>query len=986
LHTHAYCFFSYSRNDEIIVRIRHYLASLLVVITMPGLGHATGTELANQRVRLVVDPAQGTYDIIDQTSGHPIVSGAGVIVGDSNSQDAAYTRTVSVEPCQDALGAGRRLRMVCKAGGKPDLIFEAVLHDDDSHVVIRAGLVNNTAEPIRPRSIIPLNNGSLPPLKDSLSLTGPSGANAPIVSHSGTVSSPNSLLLTGKDTGGRRSIVMGALSTADFTKWVTTCTDRVPQLNSEIPNAKLVAYRSANGVMGTLPSNVTLAVTEGKPYSFPGVDFAKPELRYAIGGLDPNRRYAVGLVWLDVDSNGRVGSIAVRSSGGENYKLAEAIKLPQGRKNDAASELGFVLPSNVYADGKCSLILSTNNACNIVASEVYLWEIPPDTKLDPSWASGRPVKNDLDQDNASTLNVRLEARDPVGHRVLPGETYVPDDSFIVDAGVADPFAALEKYALTLRANSSIKLNYYTYPTICAWYAGVWKTKGAENHPEKSAYQINTTSGLVAEADQIARTGFLRYSPVAGRLVPDNYTKNTPQGWWDDAHWRKQGSYTAPYETTEKFGDGMHQRGCLAYTYIQPANNQNRLLISYDFRASHTDWLLGKNIINGIDYSLPVVQEYVRTRFAVLRNHIDGIMVDYCDDLWGLEASKGQFADPSMSATAYYRMFFTKLRQGIGPSAVIHERNLGGPNNDLTLGIVDSQRTEGDNDRISPVVVGKDGLRWYKNRVLYNYDMDSKDLTHSWKVNGWNGTDQDGLRMMLTMAYVASGRLLMANSFRDLSAETIHDLSRIFPYPSEPKSARPIDAFTRPGESPMVYDYAVNAGWHQVTLYNTALPGKPQTISVPLSGDQVDGALGLDAAKSYHVYDFWNDTYVGRLSGSSSLVQDLRSAEARMLAVHEVEPNPQFIATDRHLMQGLLDLSVKPVWNPATNTLSGTARVIANEPFRIIIATNGRHPSTATSTAANATTAIKMVNEAKGLAALTINAPVSAEVPWSVTFP
>jgi hypothetical protein len=69
-------------------------------------------------------------------------------------------------------------------------------------------------------------------------------------------------------------------------------------------------------------------------------------------------------------------------------------------------------------------------------------------------------------------------------------------------------------------------------------------------------------------------------------------------------------------------------------------------------------------------------------------------------------------------------------------------------------------------------------------------------------------------MLLTMAYVAASRLLLANSFRDLKPEVLYDLERTFPYPSEPRSARPVDAFTHAGW-PRVYDFAVTPDWHQV---------------------------------------------------------------------------------------------------------------------------------------------------------------------------
>jgi hypothetical protein len=450
---------------------------------------------------------------------------------------------------------------------------------------------------------------------------------------------------------------------------------------------------------------------------------------------------------------------------------------------------------------------------------------------------------------------------------------------------------------------------------------------------------------------------------------------------------------------------MHENGCLAFTYIQPMVHL-KLMLSRDFRESHPDWLLGASARRGLDYSMPAVQDYMRSRFGALRGNISGLMVDYADQLWfsmlygrspeqrlatsawenvrpDEKAPPAAFADARMTATGFYRQFYRCVKDGLGPDSWIHERNLEQPNNDLTLGIVDSQRTAQDSDKISPTVISRSGLRWYKNRVVLAYDMDGKNLVHAWMpgksgleqnegFTGWSGTDQDGRRMTLTMAYVAASRLLLTRSFRELSPEIIHDLERAFPYPTEPRSARPIDAFSHKG-FPRVYDFAVTTDWHQVTFFNNTLPTRADTISVPLSGDPVEGALGLDPAAEYHVYDFWNDTYVGTVKGSGALTQNLRPGEARMLSVRKVQPNPQVLSANRHLMQGYYELSdVK--WED--NRLSGKAKVVAHEPFRLIIGLNGRTPVEAPN--------LNVSSDGK-LAILTLARPANETMEWGMEF-
>jgi hypothetical protein len=606
------------------------------------------------------------------------------------------------------------------------------------------------------------------------------------------------------------------------------------------------------------------------------------------------------------------------------------------------------------------------------------------------WAHTTPTAVTDGRNFSQDVTVGLEAYDPIGRLVDPGETYLPADSFYVDIGTANSFEALEKYGLALREATGAKPNVYDFPTVCAWYAGVWKTAGAQDHPDKSTYKINTSSGMVEEAQKIKSSGFLNYSRAAVRLVPDTYAEYNPQGWWDDAHWQKHGYYTAPYATSENLGQGMHDAGCLAFTYIQPRIQPPQFgnKISRDFREAHPAWLLNKERGVNLDFSLPQVRDYVRARFDSLRGNIDGFMVDYCDELW-MSTLYGQApeerlgktpwesigqagpvvrpADPKMTACEMYRAFFTSLRHGIGPDARIHERSLTQPNNELTLGLVDSYRTAQDTDKITPDLVSRSGLRWYKNRVVIAYDMDSKELTSAWKVAGWTGTDQDGRRMLLTMAYVAASRLLLANSFRDLKPEVLYDLERTFPYPSEPRSARPVDAFTHAGW-PRVYDFAVTPDWHQVTLFNNTLPTREEILAVPLAGDTADGALGLDPGQDYYIYDFWNDCFAGKLRGTDTLQQTLRPGEARMLSIRKVESNPQVLSTNRHLMQGQFDLT-DVQWDG--RRLSGKAKVVAGEPFKIVIALNGREPG-------------NLQPSADGqLAVLTLRQATNQTVEWSV---
>ena len=85
-----------------------------------------------------------------------------------------------------------------------------------------------------------------------------------------------------------------------------------------------------------------------------------------------------------------------------------------------------------------------------------------------------------------------------------------------------------------------------------------------------------------------------------------------------------------------------------------------------------------------------------------------------------------------------------------------------------IGVVASMRTENDTDEMDGATVTRCGMRWYKNRVLVNQDTDSKNLVRL-------QDKRDHVRAVLTMCYVTTGRLLLANSFSQFSPETLRDL-------------------------------------------------------------------------------------------------------------------------------------------------------------------------------------------------------------------
>ena len=610
------------------------------------------------------------------------------------------------------------------------------------------------------------------------------------------------------------------------------------------------------------------------------------------------------------------------------------------------------------------------------------------------------------QKHDKRLSIRLFSEDPVGKLVDSNTEYIPNEKFYLCLNNKDPFTALEKYAQILKTAQKIKLNMYDFPTECLWYASFYNNEAGRR-------KFNDTKGAVEEMDNAIKSGITDYTRVAIRLVPDAYGKNNQQGWWDDKHWRMYGEamstegphHIEPYLTTKSWSEAIIKKGGIPITYFQSGRrsedyarqypehmlfNESYKVINMPERFTHrvnigngydagyfNHWWTDK-MLWSYDFTDPGFISHMKQVYNNLHNAgIKGIMYDYPEVT--AYAFEGGFEDKHKTTAWAYRNMFNLAYQGLGENCYLDERNLL-RGSDITLGLVASQRVWADTDGISPEMVTRCGLRWYKNRVVVNYDMDSKDPSDALPLER-----QDGNRSLLTMCYVTSGRFLLGRSFNQLSKEQLHDMSRTFPYHTTSQSARPLDAFNEGVLYPQVYDFKVNPSWHQLTFYNHNMDkSKPElnTIQVTLGNSLNEGGMALEPQASYYIYDFWNNCFIGEYKGTETLTQTLREGEARMMSIHKVENNPQFISTNRHIMQGYIDLK-DCNWNDSKQTLSGISSVIKNEPYKITIATNGKTVQSCSSNKGKA--AIKLVDEKNQLVELTLISKQNQEVTWKITF-
>lgn len=949
--------------------------------------------LTSPAVTLVFDLKKGRYDVTDNRTRQTVVKEAHFAADNwrSDAEGALYTtRTYAVSEFGKT---GKALEVTAGLPGKGTLTWTARAYTGQPYVVMGMKVFNASADTMQLKKWGPLLGGTLyGDLKklNAKMLDGNGGGEATKVQDAGYMQCRNNLLLTfDQENGQRTSFVAGGIRYADFEKHVLLETDQIRKglirKRDAAAGLNLISYIDLGEESYDFDADGTgLIVSRAWPYAFTTAQvkelgttvYADKKIIISAKNLDTSKKYSLGFSWME-EGDGRIQSVSVdNGEGTTKYPLLSRRYLPESSKGKNPEELLFQLPKKVVAPGGCRILIEVDKGPNAVLSEVWLEE---------GWALENPVRYEIPYQAPSYFAASIYAQDPVGKRIDPGRSYTAkDDLFYLDVATSDPFKSLETYGLALKQFQQVNnLALYTFPSVCLWYASHRNYGGGPS--------VNDSPGAVDEMDRANASGFTKYATVAVRLVPDNYEINNEQGWWDDQHWQRYGSgsdnpnsvvvpgahYKAPYETTKKWAGAILKKGGIPLTYFQTARRSQDFCDSFPQymlfnESNHTipdsNWLtLGKS---SYDFTDPNFIAHMKAVYKNLREGgVRGLMFDYTSTAW---ADFGGMEDKYATAAAMYRNVFKLAYEGLGGKNWIHERNLE-RGTDLTLGMVASQRVWGDTDGITDEMVSRTGLRWYKNRVVVSYDMDSKN-TEKLRLKS-----RDYLRQMLTMAYVASGRLLLGNSFAKMTKDDLYDLSRVFPFHTAPQSARPIDLFLKVW--PTVYDFKVNEQWHLVTLYNTGNE-TPMKLDVPLSRPNYEGGLQLNSSKQYYAYDFWNEKFIGKLSGNTTLQQELRNAEARMIAVHEVEDHPQFISTNRHIMQGYEDLK-KLNWSKVGKIYSGTAAIIGGEAYKVIIATNGFTPLSCKT--ASGTCSWVYWDKAAGLIELTISNDTNKDIAWTVTF-
>jgi hypothetical protein len=372
----------------------------------------------------------------------------------------------------------------------------------------------------------------------------------------------------------------------------------------------------------------------------------------------------------------------------------------------------------------------------------------------------------------------------------------------------------------------------------------------------------------------------------------------------------------------------------------------------------------------VDPSNPESQKYMEDLFTKLAGWgYEYFKIDGQPVVVGEYRTKKSFMKkPSDDTVALYRETLESIRAVIGPRRYL----LGCWGMPIEgVGIMNGSRTGGD------VVLDWAGgfmlaLRttmqnYYLHNVAWYTDPDTMLLRSPLTL--------DQARAWATLQGLTGQAIMGSDRLMDLSEERVELLRRVYPA----VDIRPLDLF--PAEwNKHILDLKINhlgRSYDVVGLFNY---DETKSEQINLNWKE----LGLPDNLPVHVYDFWNNEYLGTWEHAMSL--NLSPTSCRVLTLVPGAGKIQLISTSRHITQGWVDL-VALNSNDATNNFTGKSNVVKNDPYQLrFVFPRGKNfkikSAAARGPAGNLP--VKIANH-QGWATVQMLSPRTTQVSWSVTF-
>jgi len=309
-------------------------------------------------------------------------------------------------------------------------------------------------------------------------------------------------------------------------------------------------------------------------------------------------------------------------------------------------------------------------------------------------------------------------------------------------------------------------------------------------------------------------------------------------------------------------------------------------------------------IYGLDCTHPAAQSFLKRVFDTII-HDWGIEYVKIDFLFA-GALRGRRADPNATSIQAYRRGLEIIREAVGERFILGCGAPLGP----TIGLVDAMRISEDvgpvweDDCSVSTAIKATFSRYFIHRKWWINDPDCLIVRQD-----HTQLNLDEVRSLATVIALSGGTLFSSDDLTSLTEERRRLLQVLLPV--DTRSAVPIDLFER--KAPQVF---------VSTLENGVLVGVLNwedefiDLQLPL------GEIGMGGGKAVHVFEFWEERYLGRFQDSIWL-HNIPPHGVKLLAVQPAGNNPSVLLCNFHLRQGGVN-SVR--YHPGKGRLSFMVRL------------------------------------------------------------
>jgi hypothetical protein len=271
----------------------------------------------------------------------------------------------------------------------------------------------------------------------------------------------------------------------------------------------------------------------------------------------------------------------------------------------------------------------------------------------------------------------------------------------------------------------------------------------------------------------------------------------------------------------------------------------------------------------------------------------------------------------LSGKEVYRKSLEIIKKVIGPEKFL----LGCSSFPDGIGIVDGSRTSGDMSATwGGCQVTIDAIFRYNflNNVVWWSDPDvlcvRSPLTF------------EEAKLMATLISLSGQVLMLSDKMYELPEERVELLRRICPT----LDIHPMEFYPWEGERPSIVDLKIAkkfGDWDVVGVFNWGDEVKEVKLSFAELG------LLTERDRRYHVYEYWDKEYYGKVSEGLSLL--LPKHSCKLFCIKECKPYPDVVSTSRHITQGCPDL-IDLCWDEKRCVLSGKSILVPKDPYLIIL--------------------------------------------------